>query len=73
MTEEDKKKRLSTYVPVMLDTVGAEMQVVNKSEKVISLQQDDNVILTPNNGQEAISQVLPINFDGLAKVRISLH
>ncbi|GJS05093.1 zinc finger, PHD-type containing protein [Tanacetum coccineum] len=48
---------------VMLDTVGAEMQVVNKSEKAISLQQDDNVILT----QEAISQVLPINFDGLAK------
>ncbi|GKC03627.1 pyruvate kinase [Tanacetum coccineum] len=52
---------------VMLDTVGAEMQVVNKSEKAISLQQDDNVILTPDNGQEAISQVLPINFDGLAK------
>ncbi|KAI7752222.1 hypothetical protein M8C21_023143 [Ambrosia artemisiifolia] len=52
---------------VMLDTVGAEMQVVNKSEKAISLQQDDNVILTPDNGQEASSQVLPINFDGLAK------
>ncbi|XP_076937552.1 pyruvate kinase 1, cytosolic-like [Bidens hawaiensis] len=52
---------------VMLDTVGAEMQVVNKSEKAISLQQDDNVILTPDKGQEASSQVLPINFDGLAK------
>ncbi|GJZ59749.1 pyruvate kinase [Tanacetum coccineum] len=51
----------------MLDTVGAEMQVVNKSEKAISLQQYDNVILAPDNGQEAISQVLPINFDGLAK------
>ncbi|KAI3512174.1 hypothetical protein L1887_19408 [Cichorium endivia] len=52
---------------VMLDTVGAEMQVVNKSEKSISLQQDDNVILTPDKGQEASSQVLPINFNGLAK------
>lgn len=56
----------------MLDTVGAEMQVVNKSEKAISLQQDDNVILTPDVGQEASSQVLPINFDGLAKVRMLL-
>ncbi|KAJ0624688.1 putative pyruvate kinase [Helianthus annuus] len=52
---------------VMLDTVGAEMQVVNKSEKAISLQQDGNVILTPDKGQEASSEVLPINFDGLAK------
>lgn len=53
----------------MLDTVGAEMQVVNKSEKAITLKQDDNVILTPDKGQEATDQVLPINFDGLAKVR----
>lgn len=52
----------------MLDTVGAEMQVVNKSEKAISLQQDDVVVLTPDEGQEASSQVLPINFAGLAKV-----
>ncbi|KAI3746301.1 hypothetical protein L6452_08728 [Arctium lappa] len=52
---------------VMLDTVGAEMQVVNKSEKAISLQQDDVVILTPNENQEASSQLLPINFAGLAK------
>ncbi|KVH54667.1 Pyruvate kinase [Cynara cardunculus var. scolymus] len=52
---------------VMLDTVGAEMQVVNKSEKAISLQQDDVVILTPDENQEASSQLLPINFPGLAK------
>ncbi|KAI3725299.1 hypothetical protein L1987_65083 [Smallanthus sonchifolius] len=52
---------------VMLDTVGAEMQVVNKSEKSISLQQDDVVILTPDEGQEASSQILPINFAGLVK------
>ena len=52
----------------MLDTVGAEMQVVNKSEKSISLQVDSRVVLTPDKGQEASSQILPINFDGLAKV-----
>ncbi|KAK7284933.1 hypothetical protein RJT34_19687 [Clitoria ternatea] len=52
---------------VMLDTVGAEMQVVNKSEKSISLEADGQVILTPDQGQEASSQILPINFDGLAK------
>ncbi|KAH9674888.1 Pyruvate kinase 2 [Citrus sinensis] len=41
--------------------------VVNKSEKAISLKADGSVVLTPDCGQEATSQVLPINFDGLAK------
>lgn len=54
---------------VMLDTVGAEMQVVNKSEKSISLEVDGQVVLTPDQGHEASSEVLPINFDGLAKVQ----
>ncbi|KAL0309613.1 UNVERIFIED_CONTAM: Pyruvate kinase, cytosolic [Sesamum radiatum] len=52
---------------VMLDTVGPELQVVNRSETAITLKADDNVILTPDQGQEASSQVLPINFAGLAK------
>jgi len=52
----------------MLDTVGAEMQVVNKSEKSISLEADAQVVLTPDRGQEASSEILPINYDGLAKV-----
>ncbi|KAK6140011.1 hypothetical protein DH2020_026227 [Rehmannia glutinosa] len=52
---------------VMLDTVGAELQVVNKNEKAITLKADDNVILTPDQGQEASSEILPINFAGLAK------
>lgn len=54
----------------MLDTVGPELQVVNKVEKSITLQADSTVIMTPFQGQEASSDVLPINFDGLAKVRI---
>ncbi|KAK6943940.1 Pyruvate kinase, barrel [Dillenia turbinata] len=52
---------------VMLDTVGPELQVINKSEKSISLQGDATVILTPDQDKEASSQVLPINFDGLSK------
>nr|AQP26310.1 pyruvate kinase [Diospyros kaki] len=52
---------------VMLDTVGPELQVVNRSEKSISLQLDSVVILTPDKGQEASSEVLPINFSGLSK------
>nr|CBX24455.1 hypothetical_protein [Oryza glaberrima] len=52
---------------VMLDTVGPELQVVNKSEASISLEENGTVILTPDQGQEASSQVLPINFAGLAK------
>lgn len=53
----------------MLDTVGAELQVVNKNETTISLKEDAIVTLTPHQGQEASDEVLPINFDGLAKVQ----
>ena len=55
-------------VQVMLDTVGPELQVVNKSGNPISLLADGSVILTPDQEQEASSEVLPINFDGLSKV-----
>ncbi|KAH1097774.1 hypothetical protein J1N35_014695 [Gossypium stocksii] len=51
----------------MLDTAGAEMQVVNKSEKAISLEADTTVVLTSDAGQEAYSELLTINFDGLSK------
>ena len=52
----------------MLDTVGPELLVVNNSDKTISLQEDGIVVLTPDQGQEASSDVLPINFSGLSKV-----
>ncbi|XP_019152582.1 PREDICTED: pyruvate kinase 1, cytosolic-like isoform X1 [Ipomoea nil] len=52
---------------VMFDTVGPELQVVNKSEKAISLKADATVTLTPDKGGEASSEVLPINFAGLSK------
>nr|XP_010940757.1 pyruvate kinase 1, cytosolic [Elaeis guineensis] len=52
---------------VMLDTVGPELQVVNKSELAISLEADAFVVLTPDQEQEASSKLLPINFSGLSK------
>ncbi|KAL5973580.1 hypothetical protein ACLOJK_030231 [Asimina triloba] len=52
---------------VMLDTVGPELQVVNKSERAISLEADAVVVLTPDQTKEASSKLLPINFGGLAK------
>ncbi|URD83985.1 Pyruvate kinase [Musa troglodytarum] len=52
---------------VMLDTVGPELQVVNKSEKAISLEADTLVVLTADQEQEASSQLLPINFNNLSK------
>lgn len=53
----------------MLDTVGPELQVVNKAEKAITLKADENVTLTPDKGQGASNGILPISFAGLAKVK----
>lgn len=52
----------------MLDTVGPELQVVNKTEHPISLQADTLVVLTPDQNKEATSNLLPVNFSGLSKV-----
>ncbi|KAJ9553743.1 hypothetical protein OSB04_017788 [Centaurea solstitialis] len=52
---------------VMLDTVGPELQVVNKTERPISLEAETLVVLTPNQEKEATSNLLPINFSGLSK------
>lgn len=55
----------------MLDTVGPELLIVNKSEKPISLEEDSLVILTPDQDREATSDLLPINYSGLSKVKDS--
>ncbi|KAF4367993.1 hypothetical protein F8388_002604 [Cannabis sativa] len=52
---------------VLLDTVGPELQVVNKAEHPISLEADTLIVLTPDQEKEATSNLLPINFRGLAK------
>ncbi|KAJ6317381.1 hypothetical protein OIU76_013006 [Salix suchowensis] len=43
-----------------------ELQVINKKENPISLQEDSFVVLTPDLDKEATSCLLPINFTGLA-------
>ncbi|KAG5556626.1 hypothetical protein RHGRI_007033 [Rhododendron griersonianum] len=63
-----KELRLYCWsMQVMLDTVGSELQVVNNTEKTLQLQEDGKVVLTPDHGQEASSEILPINFSGLSK------
>ncbi|KAF8396476.1 hypothetical protein HHK36_018099 [Tetracentron sinense] len=69
-TLENLKKAVKStkkLCAVMLDTVGPELQVVNKSERAISLQAAAFVVLTPDQGKEATSEILPINFGGLSK------
>ncbi|KAK7344864.1 hypothetical protein VNO77_15045 [Canavalia gladiata] len=60
-------KRTKKLCAVMLDTVGPELQVVNKTEHPISLQADTLVVLTPDQSKEATSNLLPVNFNGLSK------
>ncbi|WRX12752.1 Pyruvate kinase [Theobroma cacao] len=52
---------------IMLDTGGPELQVVNRTEHPISLEEDTKVILTPDQDKQATSNLLPINFHGLSK------
>ncbi|KAL0401733.1 UNVERIFIED_CONTAM: Pyruvate kinase, cytosolic [Sesamum latifolium] len=46
---------------------GPELQVVNKTEHPISLEEDALIVLTPDQDKEATSNLLPINFKGLSK------
>lgn len=57
----------------MLDTIGPELQVVNKTEGPIPLEADSLLVLTPDQDKEATSNLLPINFSGLSKVSDLLH
>ncbi|KAK6232104.1 hypothetical protein SCA6_002177 [Theobroma cacao] len=51
---------------VMLDTVGPELQVYNKTAKPIELKADEIVTITPDATEEPSSEVLPISYAGLA-------
>jgi len=56
---------------VMLDTMGPELQILNKTEQPITLEADTLVVITPDLKKEASSKLLPINFNGLSKVSVS--
>ncbi|KAI3890821.1 hypothetical protein MKX03_036274 [Papaver bracteatum] len=51
----------------MLDTVGPELQVVNKSERWIALKDESSVVSTVDQDKEATSNIFPGNYDGIAK------
>ncbi|GBG64977.1 hypothetical protein CBR_g48726 [Chara braunii] len=60
-----KTKRLCA---VMLDTIGAELQIRNRSEKPIALRAGEKVVLTTERpGVEATAEVLPINSANFSK------
>ncbi|KAJ7279824.1 hypothetical protein O6H91_Y377000 [Diphasiastrum complanatum] len=61
-------KNTKQLCAVMLDTVGPELQVMNKNEIPIALEVDATVVLTPDQTKEASSEVLPINYADLALV-----
>ncbi|XP_045828863.1 pyruvate kinase 1, cytosolic-like [Trifolium pratense] len=52
---------------IMLDVVGPELQVVNKTDRPITLEADTLLVLTPDQNKEATSNLLPVNFSGLSK------
>jgi len=52
----------------MLDTVGPELHISNESGDPIELKADDLVTITPDTTKQTSAQVLPIKYDGLAKV-----
>lgn len=52
----------------MLDIVGPELQVVNKTDHPITLEAGTLLVLTPDQNKEATSNLLPVNYSGLSKV-----
>ncbi|KAM0040103.1 putative pyruvate kinase [Helianthus debilis subsp. tardiflorus] len=60
-------KKTKKLCSVMLDTTGPEVLVVNKGDHPIPLEADSFVVLTPDQEKEATSDLLPVNFGGLAK------
>lgn len=53
----------------MLDTVGPELQVSNKTGKPIELNADDHVTITSDTTAQPSAKILPISYAGLARVR----
>ena len=54
----------------MLDTVGPELQVFNKSEKPIALEADALVTISSDTSLDASSEILPINYADFASVGV---
>ncbi|XP_058089723.1 pyruvate kinase 1, cytosolic-like isoform X2 [Magnolia sinica] len=60
-------KNVKKLCAVMLDTVGPELQVCNRTGNPIELKADDHLTLTPDLSKEASAEVLPVNYAELAE------
>ncbi|KAH9620886.1 hypothetical protein KSS87_011243 [Heliosperma pusillum] len=60
-------KSANKLCAVMLDTVGPEIQVHNKSGNPVELKAEDFVTITPDITKELSAQVFPIKYAGLAE------
>ncbi|KAJ4978222.1 hypothetical protein NE237_009002 [Protea cynaroides] len=60
-------KNVKKLCAVMLDTVGPELQICNKSGSPIELKVDGHVIITPDVSREPSAEILPVSYAGLAQ------
>lgn len=60
-------KKAKKLCAVMLDTVGPEIIISNKSGNPIELKVDSLVTITPDITKEPSAEILPINYAGFAK------
>ncbi|PON34382.1 Pyruvate kinase [Trema orientale] len=61
-------KNTKKLCAVMLDTVGPEVQVNNRSGKPIELKADDRLTITSDVGIEPSADVLAVNYNRLAQI-----
>ncbi|KAF3442516.1 hypothetical protein FNV43_RR16432 [Rhamnella rubrinervis] len=61
-------KNARKHCAVMLDTVGPELQVGNKTGNPIELKADDHVTITSDITKEPSPEVLPVSHAGLARI-----
>ncbi|KAK1311139.1 hypothetical protein QJS10_CPA08g01274 [Acorus calamus] len=60
-------KNVKKLCAVMLDTVGPELQICNKSGNPIELKADEHVTITSDLSKDSSSEVLPVNYADLSK------
>ncbi|KQJ88946.1 pyruvate kinase 1, cytosolic [Brachypodium distachyon] len=61
-------RNLKKLCPIMLDTVGPEIQVHNSTGAPIELKAGNHVTVTPDLSEAPSAEILPIKFGDLAKV-----
>ncbi|XP_078440898.1 pyruvate kinase 2, cytosolic-like isoform X2 [Wolffia australiana] len=59
-------KNVRKLCAVMMDTMGPELQVFNRSGNPIELKEGDYVKITPDTSQDPTNDILPVNYNDLA-------